>query len=229
MRTARNALLGLAFAFAILAGIPIPAASAPKAVTSNNSEGGGWKVVSQSATLTIHNRSHKEPGIQEVKATGIIDAKPAVVRRVLEDTDAYPQFMPYVIESRVIARESGSVVVYQRMSPPLMKDVDYTMRMRFETYRREGGATGQRIRWETANDLQPAENKGVVRLKVNNGSWLLEPTANDGQTRATYWLHSDCGRAMSPALVSIANRTSIPKMFDGVRKQAKLGKYSGPK
>ncbi|MEO6753151.1 MAG: SRPBCC family protein [Chthoniobacteraceae bacterium] len=229
MRTERNALFGLALGFAISAGIFTPAVSAPNAVKSDNSEGGGWKIVSQSATLTIHNRSHREPGIQEVKATGLIDAKPAVVRRVLEDTDAYPQFMPYVIESRLIARESGAVVVYQRMSPPLMKDVDYTMRMRFESYRADGGATGHRVRWDSANDLQPAEKKGVVRLTVNNGSWLLEPTANDGQTRATYWLHSDCGRAMSPALVGIAYRTSIPKMFEGVRKRAKLAKYSAPK
>ena len=68
----------------------------------------------------------------------------------------------------------------------------------------------------------------MVRLKVNDGYWLLEPTANEGQTRATYWLHSDCGKAMSPALVGIANRTTIPKIFEGVRSQVKREKYSAP-
>jgi len=228
MRTEQKACSVSGLVFVFLIAIHLPAAAEPKGPQSADPEAGGWKLMSQSASLTIHNRPHKEAGIQEVKATGQINAAPDVVRRVFEDTDAYTQFMPYVIESRVVAREGRAVVVYQRLSPPMMKDVDYTMRMRFESYRAEGGGRGQWIRWDAAEDIGVAEKKKVVRLKVNDGYWLLEPTANEGQTRATYWLHSDCGKAMSPALVGIANRTTIPKIFEGVRSQVKREKYSAP-
>ena len=225
MRTARKSLSLASLAIGFLIAIHLPAKSAPK---PSDPDAGGWKLVSQSPSVTIHSRPHNEPGIQEVKATGVIHAAPDVVRRVLEDTDAYPRFMPYVIESRVLARERGAVVVYQRLSPPMMRDVDYTMRMTFESYRDTGGARGQWIRWNAAEDIAVAEKKKVVRLKVNDGYWLLEPTASEGQTRATYWLHSDCGKAMSAALVGIANRTTIPKIFEGLRKQVTLKKYSAP-
>jgi hypothetical protein len=208
-----------------LLAIHVSAFSAPK---PDEPDAGGWKLVSQSAGVTIHNRPHREPGIQEVKATGVIHAGPDVVRRVLEDTDAYVQFMPHVIESRVVAREHGAVVVYQRLSPPMMRDVDYTMRMTFEMYRADTGGRGHRIRWHAAEDAAVAEKNRVIRLKVNDGYWLLEPTANEGQTRATYWLHSDCGKAISPALTGIATRTTVPKIFDGLRKQVALEKYSAP-
>ena len=228
MRTERKTrpIAGLVIGF--LFAVHVPVVAEPKGAQSAAPEAGGWKLVSQSASLTIHNRPHKDAGIQEVKATGLINAAPDLVRRVIEDTDAYPQFMPYVIESRVVAREGRAVVVYQRLSPPMMKDVDYTMRMRFESYQAEGGGRGQWIRWGAAEDSSVPEKKKVVRLKVNDGSWLLEPTANEGQTRATYWLHSDCGKAMSPALTNIANRTTIPKIFEGLRKQVKREKYSAP-
>lgn len=188
-------------------------------------DGGGWTQVSQSEQLTVFNRPRKDSSIQEVKAVGVIEAKPIVVKRVLDDTDEYPRFMPYVIEARVISRSRDMLVGYQRLSPPLVSDRDYTMRVRTET-RQTADGTCYCKRWEAANELGPVEIKGVARVKVNEGYWLLEP-ANGGQyTRATYCLFSDSGGSLPAAILNAANRTAIPKLFDCVRKQAKIEKYS---
>jgi hypothetical protein len=60
---------------------------------------------------------------------------------------------------------------------------------------------------------------------VNQGYWLLEPSAEGRQTRATYCVYSDSGGSLPSVIINAANRTAIPKLFDCVRKQAKLEKY----
>lgn len=221
-----NGRLIACVATGLLVAIHTPAWSAPNAARPDAALNVAWRLVSHSDKLTIQRRSHQESGIEEVKAVGLIDAKPGVIKRVIEDTDAYPQFMPYVFASRVIEKQGNTLVVYQRLSPPLTGALDYTMRMRFELERNDKGIICHRIRWEPANEMGPPEKKGIARSKVNEGYWLLEPTATDGQTRATYWLYSDCGGVVPSSLVNYANRTTIPKLFDGVRKRVRLGIYA---
>ena len=192
-------------------------------------ESDGWALVSRSETLTIYKRPRKDSNIHEVKAVGLIEAAPLVIKRVLDDTAEYPHFMPYVTEAREISRNGETSIGYQRVSPPLISDRDYTMRTRSETQRNANGDTCYCKRWEPANDLGPAEKSGVARVKINEGYWLLEPLAGGRRTQATYSLYCDSGGTLPAAIVNAANRTAIPKIFDGVRKQAKLPKYSAAK
>jgi hypothetical protein len=217
-------LIAIAFSFAAPVAV-VDAADAPSASRSGEE---GWKLVTQSGGITIYNRPKKDSGIEEIKAVGVIDARPVVIKRVLDDTDEYPHFMPYVTESRIIAREGASLIGYQRLSPPLVSDRDYTMRIRYETRETADGMCYCN-RWEAANDLGPAEKKGVARVKVNQGYWLLEPTAGGRQTRATYCVYSDSGGSIPAALINAANRTAIPKLFECVGKQAKLERYNAQK
>ncbi|MGB8166109.1 MAG: START domain-containing protein [Chthoniobacteraceae bacterium] len=189
-------------------------------------DGPKWSPVSQAADLTVYERARKDSDLREFKAVGIIAMPPEVVRRVLDDVDEYPRFMPYVTESRVLSRDGNSRVSYQRVSPPIVGDRDYTIRVRFETRRMAGGGACFCNRWQTANDLGPAAKAGVVRVKVTEGSWLLEPTTDGRQTRATYCIFSDSGGSLPPYIANAASKTAIPKLFAAVRKQAELEKYS---
>ena len=65
----------------------------------------------------------------------------------------------------------------------------------------------------------------VTEAKVNEGRWLLEP-AGPRQTRATYCIFCDAGGSIPAMVLNSANKTAIPKLFDAIRKQAKLEKYS---
>src|SRR5205823_6380736 len=107
----------------------------------------------------------------------------------------------------------------------VVSDRDYTVRVKYENKPFPAGGTAYCNRWEAANDLGPAEKKGVARVKITEGYWLLEP-APGGKTRATYSIYSDSGGSIPAMLLNAANKTAIPKLFDAVRKQAKLEKYS---
>ena len=213
---------------AIFSAVGVPPLGAKDAASSQPG-GDGWTLVSQTEVITVYQRTRKDSNIHEVKAVGLINAAPLTVKRVLDDTAEYPHFMPYVTEARVISHSGDIVIGYQRVSPPLISDRDYTMRTRSETQRNAKGEACYYRRWGPANDLGPAEKSGVVRVKVNEGYWLLEPAADGRQTKATYSLYCDSGGSLPAALVNTANRTAVPRIFDGVRKQAKLAKYSAEK
>jgi hypothetical protein len=185
----------------------------------------GWSVANQSGTLTVFTRPREGSSLRECKAVGIIEAEPIVVKRVIDDTAEYPKFMPYVIETKTLSRTADGRVGYQRISPPIVGDRDYTVRVKCESKACAGGMTYCN-RWQVANDLGPAEIKGVTRVKITEGSWLLEPSPG-GRTKATYTIFSDSGGGIPTFLLNSANNTAIPKLFDAIGKQCKLPKYQG--
>lgn len=187
-------------------------------------EEAAWATASEKPGLTIFQRLRKDSALYEFKAIGEIAAPPEVVKRVLDDVLEYPHFMPYVAETRIISQDAHSRVSYQRISPPLVGERDYTVRVKFETrHTAEGNCYCNR--WQAANELGPTENKGVVRVKVTEGYWLLEPTEGGQKTRATYAIFSDSGGSIPTAFLNTGSRTAIPKLFDSVRRQSLLPKY----
>jgi hypothetical protein len=192
--------------------------------SADNSE--GWAVVFQSPDLTIHERARGGSPCREIKAVGTIEAEPAVVKRVLEDVSEFPSFMPSVVEARVLSTNGDTRLIYERLSLPLVDDRDYTLRLQSGTQRAKDGAAVYFQRWTTANDLGPAEKKGVMHVKVAEGSWLLEPAAG-GHTTATYISFSDPGGKLPAFLTNKAGRETVRKLFAAIRKQARLPKYAG--
>ncbi len=186
----------------------------------------GWTVVTKGDDLTTYSRPRKGSSLLEYKGVAMIDTATIVLKRVIDDTSEYPKFMPYVVETKTLFNDGQTRIGYQRLSPPFVGDRDYTVRVKCEN--KPCTITGGTIfcnRWQAANELGPAEKKGVTRVKVTEGSWLLEPT-KDGKTRATYTIFSDSGGGIPTMLLNKANKTAIPKLFEAVRKQAKLEKYS---
>jgi hypothetical protein len=146
------------------------------------------------------------------------------VHAVIDDFENYPKFMPYTMECRLIKREGDSVIGYQRLSPKIIEDRDYTLRVSKKSWSGPKGLT-YLSQWQTANELGPAEQKGVMRIKVCNGTWLLEPDGST-RTRATYSIYSDTGGFIPPFIANYASLTGIKKLYAAVRKQVKEPKYA---
>ena len=182
-----------------------------------------WKVVKQNSGVTIYSRPHPGSHLKEFKAVGEIDAATKTVHNVIDDVEAYTSFMPYTTECRVIARKDDSILTYQRVSPKIVSDRDYTLRIQKKSWPVENGLVYLN-RWEPANEDGPAEKPGVFRVKVCNGSWLLEP-AGEGKTRATYSVFTDSGIVGPAFIANTISTTGISKLFAAVRKQAKDPKY----
>ena len=65
---------------------------------------------------------------------------------------------------------------------------------------------------------------GLVRVKVCDGSWLLEPQAG-GKTKATYMVYTDTGGSLPAFVANATAGLAIRKVFAAVRNQVKDPKY----
>lgn len=183
---------------------------------------GEWKFVSNKDGVALYRR--QRPASNESKAIGEIAASTALVHAVINDVESYASFMPYTAECRVLKREGDSVVAYQRISAPLTSDRDYTVRVRSSSKAVDGG-TSYLSKWETENALGPAEKSGVVRVKLCEGSWLLEP-AGPNTTRATYLIYTDSGGMIPKFIKETGSQIGIRKLFAAIRKQVRDPKYA---
>jgi len=183
---------------------------------------GEWKLISDKEGVAIYRR--QRPASNESKAIGEIAAPAALVHAVIDDVESYSSFMPYTAECRVLKRDGDSVVAYQRISAPLASDRDYTVRVHSSSKQGEGGKVYS-SHWETENALGPAEKSGVIRVKLCEGSWLLEPTGPN-TTRATYMIYTDSGGIIPTFIKNTGSQIGLRKMFAAIRKQVRDPKYA---
>jgi Polyketide cyclase / dehydrase and lipid transport len=206
----------------ILAGIQMCFAAEPAPTVSPAEE---WKLASKSGAVLLYSRLRPDSKLKEFKAVGEIDASTRAVHNVLDDFEEYPKFMPFTAECRLVKREGDATIGYQRLSPKIVGDRDYTLRIRKKSWPAEGGGLVYEDRWEPANELGPAEKPGVLRVKLCEGGWLLEP-AGANKTRATYSIYTDSGGKLPAFIANAASEIGIRKIFTAVRKQVKQPKYN---
>jgi hypothetical protein len=161
----------------------------------------GWKLATDAKDVIIYSRPHADSNLKEFKAFGTIDAPTYAVHAVIDDFENYPKFMPYTVECRLIKREGDSVIGYQRLSPKICEDRDYTLRVSKKSW------------------------PGSKGLTVCNGTWLLEPDG-PAKTRAVYSIYSETGGFIPPFIANHASLTGIKKLYAAIRKQVKEPKYA---
>jgi hypothetical protein len=194
------------------------------AAEESTNTGADWKLSGREKNVVIYSRLRPGSPLKEFKAIGPIDASTSAVCAVIDDFENYPKFMPYTTECRVIRREGDSIVGYQRLSPKICADRDYTLRVWKKSWPIADGLVFA-SHWSPANELGPPEKKGVVRVKLCEGKWLLEP---DGpiKTRATYFIYTDTGGFIPSFIANRVSMTGITKLFAAVRNQVKDPKYT---
>jgi Polyketide cyclase / dehydrase and lipid transport len=184
----------------------------------------GWKLSADTKEVVIYSRPHADSRLKEFKAIGSVDAPSYAVHAVIDDFENYPKFMPYTSECRLLKREGDSMIGYQRLSPKICEDRDYTLRVWKKSWPAAKGLI-YLSQWEAANELGPAEQKGIVRIKICNGGWLLEPDG-PAKTRATYSIYSDTGGSIPAFIANRASLTAIKKLYAAIRNQVKDPKYA---
>lgn len=186
----------------------------------------GWTVAARTGDVEVQEREHPGSRVRDVQTVAVVDAPPAVVRRVLTDWARWAEVMPYTREGRVVAVEEGGRVVhlYTVVDPPVVSRRDYTMRLVDEG---PVGGGALRVSW-TASDKGPPPRAGVVRVTIVEGFWLLEPVDGGARTRATYRLHTDPGGSVPAFAARLANREALPGVLEAVRRAARDPRYRDP-
>lgn len=181
------------------------------------SPGPDWTEAKRSSELVIFIKDVDEG--RRIMAVAEVNAPPEVIFNVVSDFDNYPDFMPYVKESRVLSRRSDSELTsYQRIAPPFVSERDYPLKF---TLTRGTPANGGvfKTEWSVIPKTLPEVN-GVVRITLNDGSWLIEPLDGGKRTRLTYTLLTHPGGLIPDFVANLSNTVAIPKLFAAVKKRA---------
>ena len=211
--------------FAILAAV-VTVCCAPRVCPADPPSGEGWEQLDKRGSLTIYGRNRPGTSIRETRAVGTLEAPNWVIKNVLDDVEDYPSFMPYIVESKLVSRNAAkhTQIVYTRMTPPLIDPRDYTLLIRDDSHKTpEGVVYGSH--WSAANAQGPDEKPGTVRVKNNEGSWVLEPIDGGERTKGTYTLFTDGGGGIPAFIFNQLSKRRLNELFEVLGKQSKEAKY----
>ncbi len=154
--------------------------------------------------------------VREIKAQTFVEIPAERVWSVLKDVEKYPEFMPYMVEVKVIERPAPDIAtVYQCVAPPVVEKRDSIVEVVNTADERMGTYTTE---WHSV-DKGPAPRENTVRVNGVRGQWLLE-RIGDAHTRLTYTLFTEPGGSVPGWIVNRANKRSAPKLLNAVAKRA---------
>lgn len=186
------------------------------------SEAPRWELAAEPEGVKVYRRQVEGSEVREMRAIGLINATPKEVFEVIQDLENYPKQMPYTAEAKVLSRsEDGKdILFYSRLNTPMVDERDYIIALKDESDWREGKGF-YKVSWTAAgpekDSLMP-ERKGVVRVRTNNGHWLLEPRDDGKKTFATYYVYTVPGGSIPIFVINSANGMAVPKVFDAIKK-----------
>jgi START domain len=179
-----------------------------------------WELVADPEGVKVYRRDHEGSDVKEMKAMGLMDASPKEVWDVVRDLENYPTQMPYTAEAKVLSRTDGDkdILFYSRLNTPLVSERDYIIALKDESVEAKGT---YKVSWSVAppekDSLMP-EKKDVVRVRLNDGYWLLEPREGGKKTFATYYLYTAPGGSIPTFIINKANGMAVPKVFEAIKK-----------
>lgn len=182
----------------------------------------GWQVVGRRDGVVVYQRPRAHSPHPEVLAVGTIDVEPWVAKNAVDDVEG--TFMPYLVEAQVLKRDERGLLIYNRVSPPLVTDRDYSIRFFDQSYT-SGGVTVWIARWRAANDEGPPKRSGVVRVHETEGYWRFEPVDGGKRTRASYFVYTNPGGSVPAPLSAWGSTTMLPDVVNALGARAKQAKY----
>lgn len=181
--------------------------------------GDDWETVA-TGTITVKARNKSGTAIREIWAEGDMKASAQDIQSAILDPEAYTKFMPYVKECRYVGKPEadGTRYVYTKLDLPMVSPRDYVVKVTTPQKVKEDGTGVFENRWESAWEKIPTRSN-VVRLKINEGSWLV--TAKDGDTsHVVYKFTVDPGGMIPSFAANIGNKSGVTDTFKAVEKEA---------
>jgi hypothetical protein len=179
-----------------------------------------WDTVA-TAPVLIKSRSVPGSDIREIWAEGEVAAPVQDVQATLTDVDRFPDFMPYVKESRTIGKPGpdGVQYTYTRLEfGPWVSSRDYVLKVRVERSVGSDGTGDFRNRWVSDPDRIPSR-ANIIRLRVNQGSWHVV-SSGPNKSFAVYRFVVDPGGWIPAFAANAGNKQGVTETFKAIELEA---------
>jgi hypothetical protein len=184
----------------------------------------GWELAFEEDDVRVYRRFLPDSDVVETFTLARIEAPPERVFSVLTDHGRYHEFMPHIVESRLVSQAGDTQLIFQRLRISdvfrfLFKDRYHVVRNRL--HRPPEGASHYRVEWslDTAamRDLRVDD---AIATRLNSGYWDLQGLDGGSATRVEYYLRADPGGSIPKSFAHAGILESIPAVIDAVRTQA---------
>lgn len=179
-----------------------------------------WKKVSV-GNIVVKSREVPGSPVKEFWVETDLDAEVQDLQSTLVDAEQFHKFMPFVKESRFIGNTEpdGTRYSYVKLKlPPPMAARDYVVKVKTLKSVAADGSGEFANRWEAVPNKIP-NRAHTIRLKVNEGSWLITPVAG-GRSHVVYKFRVDPSGMVPGFAAEMANKTGIPDTLRAAEKEA---------
>ena len=173
-----------------------------------------WRVL---LGLCLLHRCHPGSPVDEVMIEAHFRSAPERLYALVNDYDAFADFIPDVAESRVLERHGMEQWVFHRLHfPGPVADRAYVMKSTAVVTPRPHPVW--RVDWALSDrvfsGVEPA--KGIHPDSLS-GFWVIEPAGGTGMTNARYAVHSDPGGLLPAWLVMHMTDRYVQQVVAAVR------------
>ncbi len=175
-----------------------------------------WRQVRDRGGLQIWMRRVPDSRLREVRAETVIWAPADAIWRTLDDVENHHQYMPFVVDAKVVKRTPEEVLLYQRIDPPLVKQRDYGLRVFID---RDAQGKAYRRRFVVANEVAPDLPDNTVRVQLVRGYWELQPLSPH-RTAVRYVVHTDPGGNVPKRIINLGAKRAVTRLLNAVREHA---------
>ena len=177
-----------------------------------------WETVKDGGMVIRVRERADIPGGREVWAEGELAANVQDIQSVLTDHESFKSWMPYVTEARVLSTGTDGRVTYTRLDLPVISNRDYVLRVVDEELVEADGTGTFRQKWWSDSKAVP-ERRGVVRLKHNEGSWVITPRGQD-KVHFVYRFSVEPGGSIPGFLAGFGQKDAVVDTVRAVEKRA---------
>ena len=182
-----------------------------------------WETLQTEPILVKARPRPDKGGVKEIWAEGDIKGEVLDIQDVLSDTSRFTKYMPYMTEAREIGKRDpdGAIYIYLRLDMPVLSPRDFIHKVYIDKDARQSWNKGVYASHWHAMPYKTPERRGVVRLQISEGSWLVTPLPN-GKAHLVYKFSADPG-GMIPSVFSNMNNVKGPAdTFAAVEREAAL-------
>ena len=174
-----------------------------------------WEKVSDKDGVLVERRAVPGLRVSAIRVTASSPMAPGAVFETIWKQREHLEFVPFLKQLRILSDTGDEHVAYEQLALPLVRDRDYTVRLR---KRVDPAGDRYEILIESANDAGPPPDGSYVRVTNIHGSWTVEAGPDGKGSVVRYELQSDPGGIIPAWLV---NRTQRHAAADLVRAMLK--------
>jgi hypothetical protein len=152
-----------------------------------------WQLVSETRAGRIYHRNVEGSSIPMAMIVTQFESSPAKLHALVTDYDHFEEFIPNVVESRVIRASEGFQWVFHHLHfPGPVADRVYVFRSQKQLRRNREGWF--RVTWQLeAGMLAEVDTARGITPESFSGFWDLRPLGDGMAVEARYAVHSDPG------------------------------------